>query len=257
MRSRASVGVVELEEDQLLNEYRGLVRGGQESLSDFLKRWRQVRNRALTQGAIEPSRADVNDLLKSCSLSAQQHSQLLLSLKKEQEEKGFESNAKRLEFVLSELQVFVKVFGLRDKLGHGEKVAMIGESGAKFECFNCGGDHFARDCPDGPSKGKSKGSSKGGGKSKSAKGGNKGAGKGPAKPWFSSAIHKPQRGKGAGKGKGAGGKGWKSGKGAKDGAKGASKGAGKGGDDWTCQCGYVVFGRMKAMFCPSCGAAKS
>mmetsp|Transcript_102672 Transcript_102672/g.209135 ORF Transcript_102672/g.209135 Transcript_102672/m.209135 type:complete len:89 (-) Transcript_102672:97-363(-) len=36
-----------------------------------------------------------------------------------------------------------------------------GKSKGPIECFNCGGDHFARDCPEGNSKGKGKG---GGGK---------------------------------------------------------------------------------------------
>mmetsp|Transcript_73173 Transcript_73173/g.158297 ORF Transcript_73173/g.158297 Transcript_73173/m.158297 type:complete len:89 (+) Transcript_73173:82-348(+) len=31
------------------------------------------------------------------------------------------------------------------------------------ECFNCGGDHFARDCPEGGGKGKGKGKKGGGG----------------------------------------------------------------------------------------------
>ena len=35
--------------------------------------------------------------------------------------------------------------------------------GGPVECFNCGGDHFARDCPQGGGKGKGKGGGKKGG----------------------------------------------------------------------------------------------
>mmetsp|Transcript_91477 Transcript_91477/g.162820 ORF Transcript_91477/g.162820 Transcript_91477/m.162820 type:complete len:152 (+) Transcript_91477:1-456(+) len=36
--------------------------------------------------------------------------------------------------------------------------------GGPIECFNCGGDHFARDCPEGGGKGKGKGKKGGGSK---------------------------------------------------------------------------------------------
>ena len=218
-------GVEEVDESALLTEYRALSRGAKETLGEFLKRWRRVRTKALTQGAIEKSRADVNDFLRACALNAQQHGQILMDLKREEPKD-------RLEFVLGRVEVLVKMFGLRDQ--KEPEVAFVADDGGKPKG---GGKGDQKPWWKQPAKG-----GKPGGKGKGAKGKGKGVWKEIQKqPWKGAAKQdwKKDDTKGKPKGKKGGGKGE------------AAKG------DWTCEkCQYLVFGRMGAGFCPQCGAAR-
>jgi rubrerythrin len=250
-------------------------------LTEFLSRYRQVRARALVGGVIEPSSADVHDLLDACHLTETQHAQVLQEIKRQ---KRVEMDVDPLQVALDELQTLEEMYGLRKDLK------------TKSSLFSKNTNPNIPDATAYAAKGskkgkwdkKGKGQSKGGKSSgKGSKGANPGKGGGSfeRKPgdWtcpscsanvfaskdkcFKCGTAKPgggSGGKGSGGGKPQGGKkgGGKGGgkKFASGGKGGQAKGGGGGTEfkDWNCvKCKMLVFGRNRATFCPGCGEKKA
>jgi len=116
-------GADEIEGRSILEEYRSLKRGDNESLEAFLKKYRRVRNKALNQNIITASEADYHDLLKATQLGTSEHTMILLNLKKAKLNDHFE----KLEFVLDELKVIVELQAMNYKEFEKAPVALVAE----------------------------------------------------------------------------------------------------------------------------------
>ena len=222
---RDQAGLEVVNERKLKREYSELKRASGESLGDFLKKWRQLRARALAAAVVSPAASDWQDLLDAACVSETEEVTMMTTMERERKEYGSKefSHEAKLQFILGELEQMVKIQELRRDRGAGERaesVAMwadqddkharkskkfkeksvqktIGKDWSERQrvdkkkgCFHCGAtDHWLKDCQV--------------------------AGADEARAEAKKA--REQKAKGAGKGKGA-----------KGGAKGA-KGAGKGG----------------------------
>ena len=257
---RDHLGLAVVQDWTLRADYRSIERGHGELLSDFVLRFRQTRAKALQQGLITPSKADVHDLLAAVKLDEATHAAMLRSLKSAVQA---DPEVDQLQHILSELQTLEEMQGMRDVTGRKtEQKAFFAGKGQPhgeyrkpdWDCPSCGARCFgSKDycfkcqtpCPDGGGKGF-------GGKGSGGKFRGKGA--------FSGNGGKSYWGKKGAKGKHKGKKGAKAhGKGAWQGPKKSIVKEEPGGKDkdWKCEkCGFMVFGKRQTADCPKCGAAR-
>ena len=255
---RDHLGLAVVQDWSLRAEYRSIERGAGEQLREFVVRFRQVRAKALQQGLIVPSKADVHDFLAAAKLDEVTHAAVLRSLKVQV---AVDPDVDQLQHALGELQTIEEMQGMRDVTGRAtEQKAFFAGKGQPegeyrkpdWDCPSCGAYCFGSrshcfkcnaPCP-------SAGGGNYGGKArgKGAKGGKPGS-------WGKKKGGKHKGGKDRGKGKW---KDWRGPKGAKKEIEKVKQEPGAEQRDWKCTaCGQLVFARTKAKFCPACGAAKA
>ena len=112
--SRDHGGLEAVNSQKQLTEYRNLRRKKDESLSDFLTRYRQLRAKVVNAGQVVAQAADVTDLLLACGLDTAQHSAILSNLRRE---KGLKTPESQLQFVLDELKALEEMYALLEDQG--------------------------------------------------------------------------------------------------------------------------------------------
>ena len=173
-----------------LHEYRNLRRKKEESLTEFLTRYRQLRAKVVNAGQVVAQAADVTDLLLACQLDITQHSAILSSLRRE---KGLNTPELQLTFVLEELKALEEMYALREDQGVAgssteANVTLFADKPDWRPWPKGKGKDQTKGQPKGQPKGKPKGKAKGLGKTgnggkhdKGAKG--QGKGKQPCWEW--------------------------------------------------------------------------
>ena len=227
--TNAYAGDVTMRAHATVAEYRACKRAGGH-LKDHLLNWRRLRTEAMATGLLKEQDADAFDLLSSCGLSTQQrqivNGQFSQSEKQAKASGDLTWNA--LSAMIAELKNLGQAFAAGDmNEKHGPRGNRKKHQDGETAMFS----------------------------EQTGKGSTGGGGTGNRKV-ACATCGKEHRGVCWLKGKGSN----KSNKSNKPGGKGKSKGKGKGktGEtDWKCPCGWLVFGRSQAKFCPKCGKVRA
>ena len=212
--------------------FRGCRRAGR-ALSEYVREWKQLRRKAMIAEVIVENRAsDFQDLMRHAELTEAQSITTLAGLRAEQRmhviHGGTPESFDKLESVFAMLKDIERAVhqtttssggGRASRRAAPEPTALAAVE-QRTTCTTCGKQHRGR-CWS--------------------------LGKGPGKGSDASGAKKSWK------------KNKKGGKGAQKGAKAGAKGAqgSMATEDWKCPCGFLVFGRSRALYCGRCGQKKA